>query len=151
METIAQADRRAPTALPSTWKRAVASPWWIAAIALVLRLAWILIGHTYKFKPAQYDFNFGWEMGSIGASIASGRGFANPFGPPTGPTAWEPPMYPYWTGLVFLAFGIYSKASAIVLLGLNSIFSALTCIPIFFIGRRMFSRRVAIVSSWAWA
>jgi len=60
-------------------------------------------------------------------------------------------MYPYWTGLVFLAFGIYSKASAIVLLGLNSIFSALTCIPIFFIGRRMFSRRVAIVSSWAWA
>jgi len=120
-------------------------------MALVLRLGWILIGHTYKFKPAPYNFNFGWEMGGIGASIASGQGFANLFGPPTGPTAWEPPIYPYLTALVFLAFGIYSKASAIVLLSLNSIFSALTCIPILFIARRIFTARVAIVSAWAWA
>ena len=152
METISAADRQtASTGLTSTWKRAVASPWWIAGMALVLRLGWILIGHTYKFKPAPYNFNFGWEMGGIGASIASGRGFANPFGPPTGPTAWEPPVYPYLTALVFLAFGIYSKASAIVLLGLNSMFSALTSIPIFFIARRIFSARVAIASAWAWA
>lgn len=152
METISRADRRpASTALTSTWKRAVASPLWIAGIALVLRLAWILIGHTYKFKAAPYNFNFGWEMGGIGASIASGHGFGNPFGPPTGPTAWEPPIYPYLTAVVFRAFGIFSKASAIVLLSLNSTFSALTCIPIFFIARRIFSQRVAIASAWAWA
>jgi 4-amino-4-deoxy-L-arabinose transferase-like glycosyltransferase len=152
METISAADRQqASTALRSVWKRAAASPLWIAGIALVLRLGWILIGHTYKFKPAPYNFNFGWEMGGIGASIASGQGFGNPFGPPTGPTAWEPPIYPYCTALVFLAFGIYSKASAIVLLSLNSLFSALTCIPVFFIARRIFSARVAIVSAWAWA
>jgi len=152
METISRAERQpASAALPSTWKRAVTSPLWIAGVALVLRLAWIVIGHTYKFKPAPYNFNFGWEMGGIGASIASGQGFGNPFGPTTGPTAWEPPMYPYLTALVFLAFGIYSKASAIVLLSLNSLFSALTCIPIFFIARRIFSSRVAIVSAWAWA
>jgi 4-amino-4-deoxy-L-arabinose transferase-like glycosyltransferase len=152
MGTISRADRPpASTGLPSTWKRAAASPWWIAGIALVLRLAWILIGHTYKFKPAPYNFNFGWEMGGIGASIASGHGFGNPFGPPTGPTAWEPPLYPYLTAGVFLAFGIYSKAAAIVLLSLNSMFSALTSIPIFFIARRIFSERVAIASAWAWA
>jgi 4-amino-4-deoxy-L-arabinose transferase-like glycosyltransferase len=152
MQTIAHPDRRlTSTGLLSIWKRALASPLWIAGIALVLRLAWILIGHTYTFKPAPYNFNFGWEMGGIGASLASGRGFSNPFGPPTGPTAWEPPLYPHLTALVFLAFGIYSKASAFVLLSLNSLFSALTCIPIFFIGRRIFSRRVAIVSAWAWA
>ena len=152
METISRAARRqASTAPPSTWKPVVASPWWIAAIALVLRLAWILLGHTYRFKAAPYNFNFGWEMGEIGASLASGQGFGNLFGLPTGPTAWEPPMYPYVTALVFLAFGIYSKASAIVLLSLNSMFSALTCIPIFFIARRIFSPRVAVVSAWAWA
>jgi 4-amino-4-deoxy-L-arabinose transferase-like glycosyltransferase len=152
METISRPDRQqASPALASTWEPALGSPWWIAAIALVLRLAWILIGHTYKFKAAPYNFNFGWEMGSIGASIASGRGFGNPFGPLSGPTAWEPPIYPYGTALVFSAFGIYSKASAIVLLSLNSAFSALTCIPIFFIARRIFSRRVATVSAWAWA
>ena len=111
---------------------------WIVSIALVLRLSWILIGHTYKFKAADDNFSFGWEMGRIAASLASGHGFSNPFGPPTGPTAWEPPLYPYLTAGVFFIFGIYTKASAFVLLALNSVFSALTCIPIFLIARRIF-------------
>ena len=127
------------------------SPWWIAAIALLVRLAWIIMGHTYRFKATDNFFGFGWEMGRIGASIASGHGFSNPFGPPTGPTAWEPPIYPYLTAAVFHIFGTYSKASAFVLLSLNSACSALTCIPIFFIAKRIFSERVALISAWAWA
>jgi 4-amino-4-deoxy-L-arabinose transferase-like glycosyltransferase len=124
---------------------------WIVATAFLLRVGWILIGHTYKFKPTDDNFGFGFEMGRIAASLASGHGFSSPFGPPTGPTAWEPPLYPYLTAGVFLLFGIYSKASAFVLLTLNSAFSALTCIPIFRIARRMFSEKVAIGSAWAWA
>jgi 4-amino-4-deoxy-L-arabinose transferase-like glycosyltransferase len=127
------------------------SPGWIVAIALLLRVGWIVIGHTYKFKNTDDNFGFGWEMGRIAASLASGRGFSSPFGPATGPTAWEPPLYPYLTAAVFLVFGIYSKASAFVLLSLNSIFSALTCLPIFLIARRMFSEKVAEGSAWAWA
>ena len=123
----------------------------IAAVALVLRLAWILIGHTYKFKTADDNFSFGWEMGRIAASLASSHGFRSPFGPSTGPTAWEPPLYVYLTAGVFKVFGIYSRASAFVLLALNSVFSALTCIPIFLIGRRVFSNKVAVWSAWAWA
>jgi 4-amino-4-deoxy-L-arabinose transferase-like glycosyltransferase len=134
-----------------TWARIRSSPGWIVAIALLLRVAWILIGHTYKFKTSDDNFSFGWEMGRIGAALASGHGFSNPFGPATGPTAWEPPLYPYLTAGVFLIFGIYSKASAFVLLTLNSVFSALTCIPIFLIARRIFSERVAVWSAWAWA
>src|ERR1700689_1733210 len=133
------------------WERVRTSPGWIAATALLLRVAWILIGHTYRFKTSDYNFSFGWEMGRIGAALASGRGFRNPFGPATGPTAWEPPLYPYLTAGVFLVFGIYSKASAFVLLTLNSVFSALTCIPIFLIARRIFSKPVAVWSAWAWA
>ncbi len=127
------------------------SPSWIAVVAFVLRVAWILIGHTYKIKPTDENFGFGWEMGRIAASLASGHGFSNQFGPPTGPTAWEPPLYPYLTAGVFLLFGIYSKASAFVLLTLNSACSALTCVPIFKIARRIFSERVAVGSAWAWA
>jgi 4-amino-4-deoxy-L-arabinose transferase-like glycosyltransferase len=123
----------------------------IAGIALVLRVAWIVIGHTYRFKTTDDNFSFGWEMGRIAASLASGHGFSSPFGPPTGPTAWEPPLYPYVTAGVFLIFGIYSKASAFVLLVLNSVFSAVTCIPIFLIAKRMFSEKVAVGSAWAWA
>ena len=135
----------------SAWSRVKSSPIWIAAIAFAVRVCWIGIGHTYKFKSTDDNFGFGWEMGRIAASIASGHGFSSPFGPPTGPTAWEPPLYPYLTAGVFLLFGIYSKVSAFVLLTLNSAASALTCIPIFRIGRRMFSEKVAIGTAWAWA
>jgi len=90
-------------------------------------------------------------MGRIGESLASGHGFSNPFGPPTGPTAWEPPLYPFLIAGVFQIFGIYTKAAAFVLLSLNSVFSALTCIPIFKIARRVFSEKVAVGSAWAWA
>jgi 4-amino-4-deoxy-L-arabinose transferase-like glycosyltransferase len=137
--------------LLAAWARIRSSPAWIVAIALVLRIGWIIVGHTYRFKSTDDNFGFGWEMGRIGASLASGRGFSSPFGPATGPTAWEPPLYPYLTAGVFLVFGIYSKASAFVLLALNSIFSALTCLPIFLIARRMFSEKVAVGSVWAWA
>jgi 4-amino-4-deoxy-L-arabinose transferase-like glycosyltransferase len=52
---------------------------------------------------------------------------------------------------VFHLLGTYSTASAFVLLSLNSLFSALTCIPIFLIARRIFSEKVAVGSAWAWA
>lgn len=138
-------------ALFQTWGRICNSLSWIVVIALLLRVGWIVVGHTYKFKTTEDNFGFGWEMGRLGASLASGHGFSNPFGPATGPTAWEPPLYPYLTAGVFLDFGIYSKASAFVLLTMNSAFSALTCVPVFLIARRIFSEKVAVGSAWAWA
>ncbi|HET6175914.1 MAG TPA: glycosyltransferase family 39 protein [Candidatus Sulfotelmatobacter sp.] len=132
------------------WIRIRRSTFWMVAVALVLRVGWIIVAHTYRFKTTDGNFSFGWEMGSIGASLASGHGFSNPFGAATGPTAWEPPLYPYLIAGVFHVFGIYSRASAIVLLSINSVFSALTCIPIFLIGRRMFAEKVAVGAAWAW-
>ena len=149
--STAAADRAHSSALVAAWARIRTSLFWIVAIALLLRLGWIVVGHTYKFKTADNNFSFGWEMGSIGASLASGQGFSHPFGAPTGPTAWEPPLYPYLVAGVFRVFGVYSRASAFVLLAINSLFSALTCIPIFLIARRIFSERVAVGSAWAWA
>jgi hypothetical protein len=137
--------------LVNAWARIRTSSFWIVAIALLLRVGWIGVGHTYKFKSTDNNFGFGWEMGRIGAALASGRGFSDPFGPPTGPTAWEPPLYPYLVAGVFQVFGIYSRASAFVLLTINSVFSALTCVPIFLIAQRIFSEKVAVGSAWAWA
>jgi 4-amino-4-deoxy-L-arabinose transferase-like glycosyltransferase len=133
------------------WLRIRTSLFWMSAIAFVLRLAYILIAHTYKFKPDQNDFSFGYEMGRIAHAITTGRGFADPFGPATGPTAWEPPLYPYLVAAVFKLSGIYTHASAFILLTINSIFSALTCIPIFLIARKCFSEKVAVWSAWGWA
>src|SRR5215471_10982143 len=113
------------------WRKARNSFFWMFLVALALRLALIVVGHTYKFKAYDNDFSFGWEMGRIGRAIASGRGFSDPFDGHTGPTAWEPPLYPYVIAGIFKLFGTYSNLSAIVLLLINSIFSALTLIPIF--------------------
>ena len=121
------------------WARARTSFSWMVVIAFVLRLALIIVGHTYKFKVYDNDFSFGWEMGRIGRAIATGHGFADPFDGHTGPTAWEPPLYPYLIGGVFRLAGVYSHASAFILLSINSIFSALTCFPIFLIARKCFS------------
>src|SRR6202789_4259172 len=136
--------------LQSVWTHIRTSQFWMVAIGLFLRVGWIIAGHTYRFKPAENNFGFGWEMGRIGAAIASGHGFSDPFGAATRPTAWEPPLYPYLTASVFHFFGIYSHASAFVLLTINSIFSALTCVPIFLIARRIFSEKVAVGSAWTW-
>ena len=133
------------------WARIRTSQFWMVAIAFILRVGWIIVAHTYKFRSTENNFSFGWEMGRIGAAIASGQGFSNPFGAQTGPTAWVSPLYPYLIGGVFRVFGTYSHASAFVLLTINSICSALTCIPIFLIARRIFSETVAVGSAWTWA
>src|SRR5882672_11220299 len=61
------------------------------------------------------------------------------------------PVYPYLVAGVFKLFGVYTKTSAIVLLSLNALMSALVCIPIFLIARISFGDRVAKWSGWAWA
>ena len=104
---------------------------------------------TVQDLGRQFQFRLGDGTDRRGAGFRAR--LQQSFGPATGPTAWEPPLYPYLTAGVFLVFGIYSKASAFVLLALNSVFSALTCIPIFLIARRIFSKKVAVGSAWAWA
>ena len=122
-------------------------------VLLSFLLQVIAIGalRQYRIRPQDDHFGFGWEMGRIGRSLALGQGFSNPYGDSTGPTAWEPPLYPHLIGAVFKLFGVYSVASAWVLLGVNSLFTALTSVPIFFIGRRTIGDRLAWWAAWLWA
>jgi 4-amino-4-deoxy-L-arabinose transferase-like glycosyltransferase len=134
-----------------TWLKIRDSFFWMVLIAFTLRFAYILIAHTYRFKTVDDNFSFGFEMGRIGRALATGQGFANPFNGVTGPTAWEPPLYPFLIAGIFKLFGLYSRTSAIILLSINSFFSTLTCIPIFLIAKRCFDERVARWTSWLWA
>src|SRR5208282_2757066 len=52
---------------------------------------------------------------------------------------------------VFMVFGAYTKAAALVILGFNCLVSALTCIPIFFLARNSFGLRTATGAVWIWA
>lgn len=133
------------------WARVGTDFCWIMIVAFAVRLLVILLLHTYRFGPGPQPYAFGNEMGRIGQSIAQGKGFGNIYHGSTGPTSWEPPLYPYLVGGIFKLFGIYSHLSAIVLLAINSVFSALTCIPVFLVARRCFGEEVAVASAWTWA
>jgi hypothetical protein len=117
----------------------------------LLRVGAILVLHTYRFHGTDENFAFGYETGRIARAIALGQGFSNPFHSITGPTAWEAPLYPFLVGCVFKLTGIYSQLSAFLLLSLNSLFSALTVIPIYLIARKTCGPRVAKWSAWTWA
>ncbi|HTQ62446.1 MAG TPA: glycosyltransferase family 39 protein [Candidatus Solibacter sp.] len=129
-------------------------------VAFAVRVARILIVHSYiiplthvlpPMSSGDPHFGFGFEIGSIAHSIVSGHGFGSPFGPITGPTAWIAPLYPYLSAAVFKMFGVFTPASAFVLLSLNSLFSALTCIPLYKICDRMMGRLGAALAAWTWA
>jgi 4-amino-4-deoxy-L-arabinose transferase-like glycosyltransferase len=123
----------------------------IILIAFLLRLAVITVGHTYRITPRRDHFQFGWEMGRLARSIATGQGFGSPTDLPTWPSAWAPPLYPYVLAGIFKIFGVYSAASAWVILTLNSIFAALTCLTLYQIAGRMYGTSVARATAWTWA
>lgn len=120
-------------------------------VALIVRVAYITLAHTYKIRPVEDHFQFGWEMGRIARALATGFGYADPFEGHTGPTAWSPPMYTLVIAAAFKLFGVYSKLSAWMVLSFNSVLSASTAVAVWEIGLRCFNRRVALWSGWLWA
>jgi len=112
-------------------------------------------------------------MGRLARSIAQGHGFSSPTDLDSGPSAWTAPVYPYLLGWIFKVFGVYSAASAWMVLAFNSIFevyeAALAGFGLAYVpedmvladvagGRlrrliedRIFGNTVARWSAWAWA
>ncbi|MDE3136721.1 MAG: glycosyltransferase family 39 protein [Acidobacteriota bacterium] len=124
---------------------------WAILAALAIRLAVASFCYTGIMNPERNHWPFGYETGRIAASIATGHGYGNPLFFQTGPTAWMTPGYPYLLAGVFKLFGVYTTASALVILALQALFAALTCIPIFLIARRWFGNAAAQWSVWIWA
>jgi Dolichyl-phosphate-mannose-protein mannosyltransferase len=123
----------------------------ITLLALAVRLFFLAFLYRNTWNNFRDHLLFGFEIGRIARSIASGHGYSNPFSAETGPTAWMTPVYPYLLAATFKLFGVYSKASALVILGLNCLFSSLVCIPLFFMAQFSFGRSVAIAACWIWA
>lgn len=137
-------------------------------VGFALRVAVILIGHTYRVRVDEGHFNFGFEMGRIARSLVRGQGYANPFNGISGPTAWTPPLYPLLLALSFKLFGVYTNAAALFVLIVNSAFSAGIAPAVYEIAARCFDARglaqrkglffgratstpVALWSAWLWA
>jgi hypothetical protein len=119
--------------------------------AVVVRLVVMIFLLPEQLDPERDHWHMGYEAGKIAYSIVQGHGFGSPLFSNTGPTAWMTPVYPYLIAGVFKLFGTYTKTSAIVLLSLNALMSALVCVLVFLIARMSFGGRIAKWSAWGWA
>jgi hypothetical protein len=113
----------------------------------------VVVAFVYKgfLDPRRDHWEFGYEIGRVARSLAMGLGYANPYWGNTGPTALLTPVYPYMLAGVFAVFGVYTKASALVFLAINTFISAVTSAPIFLIARKTIDLRTAKIAAWIWA
>ena len=141
------------------WQR----PWMIFWVGYALRVVVILVGHTYRIRTLQGNFDFGFEAGRIARSLVTGHGFGNPFNGLSGPTAWLPPVYPLLMAAAFKVFGVYTRGAALALMVVDSALSAAVAPAVYEIAARVFDARgiarrastmaapVAVWSAWMWA
>jgi 4-amino-4-deoxy-L-arabinose transferase-like glycosyltransferase len=123
----------------------------IFAVALGLRCTFLF--HQARLIPAEAlaSVPFQNEVGNVADSLAHGQGFCCLFRQPTGPTAWLAPVYPLLIAAIFKLFGSFTVASFYAAALMNSVFSALACIPLFYAGKRMAGVGVAAAACGVWA
>lgn len=121
----------------------------VVAVGVRLGFAW---NQTAKIpREVLGPVAFQTETGHIAYSLATGKGFASPFQRDTGPTAWLTPVYPLLVAGIFKLFGIYTRRAFFAAISLNISFSAATCVPIFYAGKRVAGLGVASGAAWLWA
>jgi 4-amino-4-deoxy-L-arabinose transferase-like glycosyltransferase len=128
------------------WRLAV-----VVLAAFALRLVVVFFYFRQLPDADQHYEQFGWEVGWVARALASGHGFSSPVYPLTGPTAMVPPLYTFLLAGIFRLFGIYTLTSGFIILSLNSLFSSLNCIAVYFSARHALGPRAALIAAWAWA
>jgi len=139
----------------------------IVVLAFGVRVAVAIVTTSWVFPSGQNFWQYGHEMGQIADSLAMGNGFSwpelytqthiamgNGFSWPElydhaqGPTAWVPPIYPFIMAAAFKGFGIFSQEAAMVLLFFQTILSCLSCILLYFLGKRLYNAQVGLFAAF---
>ncbi len=123
----------------------------ILIVAFAARLAFAWDQERKIPATALATAPFAQETGNIAYSLATGKGFSNPFRRETGPTAWLTPVYPLLVAAAFKLFGTFTIHAFFFLVFLNILFSTAVCIPIFHVGKRVASFGVGAAAAWLWA
>jgi 4-amino-4-deoxy-L-arabinose transferase-like glycosyltransferase len=122
----------------------------IVALAFGTRLAVAILTTSWVFPSDGNFWTFGHEMGQVAASLAMGNGFSWPdwSSYPEGPTSWMAPVYPFIMAGAFKLFGIYTKQAAIALELFLTIVSAMTCILLYSLGKRLYNAQVGLIAAF---
>ena len=116
----------------------------VIVIALAARVGYFWnYQHTHSHQ-ALAAVPFLLEPGNIAFALASGKGFSSPLRGESGPTAGMPPVYPLLLSGRFRIFGTYTFPAYAAAAGLNVLFSAATCVPIYFAGKRIAGSKLGI-------
>jgi 4-amino-4-deoxy-L-arabinose transferase-like glycosyltransferase len=130
----------------------------IVLLAIVTRLVFATLTESWVFPRANNSWEFGYEMGQIAASLAMGNGFSWPADVPYAgayspekPTAWMPPIYPFIMAGAFKTFGIFTERAAVALELFQVLLSALTCIVLYSLGKRLYHAKVGLAAAFLFA
>jgi hypothetical protein len=86
----------------------------VAVVAGVMfASAWAQMAPAGKW--VDMSTHLGGEYRCIAEALADGRGFSDPFGIPTGPTAWMPPVLPALMAVMLTSFGSIDAVAAAVI------------------------------------
>ncbi len=136
MENSAIRGSRGPRVLPA-----------IVAVALLVRLAALLVFHSWIIPADQDHFGFAYEAGRLAKSVATGQGYASPLTNPSGPSGFLAPLYPAALAGIFRIFGVYTPASAIAAYLLSILASCLTCVIVCRLGTVLFDELTGTVAA----
>jgi len=129
----------------------VSAPGVIVAVALLARLVY-LFRFFHAQPPAVAHGHFPlYEVVCVAKSLAEGHGFGSPLPSPSGPTAMVTPVFPFLLAGIFKLFGALSFRSSIAIRSLDVFFSALSCLPVLALGRRLFGSTAGTLAAWIWA
>ena len=129
----------------------VCAPGAIAAVALLVRLLYLWHFFAAQLAAGASRYFPLYEVVCVARSLAEGHGFASPLPAASGPTAMVTPAFPFLLAAIFKLFGSLSLASSVAVRILDVTFSALTCLPIAAIGRRLYGQGVGALAAWIWA
>jgi 4-amino-4-deoxy-L-arabinose transferase-like glycosyltransferase len=129
----------------------LALPSFTVVVAFCVRVLFCLLSHRFEDTGRGELTAIGKEAGLLALSLATGKGFSNPFPGYDTVTAWLAPGFPALWSIAFRIFPSSPNLGALYFCQMmNSAFSAFTCWPIYWLGKRVFSFRVGAAAAWTW-
>ena len=126
------------------------SPWMAVVAAFLVRFAVLRIYMAAQTAGLVRLPTIGTESGKVAWSIATGKGFAGLWYGLDGPTAWITPIYPYLLAGVYKLSHMDNLTARMCAQLMNSAFSALTCWPMYALGKKIFNIRTGLLAAWLW-
>jgi len=125
---------------------------WVVLAALLVRVLLLVVSYVAQDRFHVNLGNVGQEAACVASALASGKGFSNPFRGYEAPTAWLAPVFPALWSIGYRVFDPETSRGGLYFCQImNSGFSALTCWPVFWLGNRLFGRKIGTAAAWSWA